>query len=205
MPAIAERHTAAIATVRIHGYPISTWTRTARMTCVEKQIPYELVPVARGSEEHGALHPFRRMPILEIDGMIIVESLAVTGHLAEAFPGPALQPEDHAGRARMRTWMSVCADYLFADVVRTVPRGRPITAEERTTARTALERAETLIDSDSFLVGDTLTLADLYLAPQIANCLEKAPDLLNGLDGLTTWAELMASRDSYRLTAYSVN
>lgn len=175
------------------------------MTCVEKDIPYELVPVARGSDEHGALHPFRRMPILEIDGTFIFESLAITGHLAEAFPGPTLQPEDHAGRARMRTWMSVCADYLFADVVRTVPRGRPITTEERTTARTALERAEALIDSDAFLVGDAITLADLYLAPQIANCLEKAPDLLDGLARLNSWARLMASRDSYQLTAYDVS
>jgi hypothetical protein len=44
------------------------------MTCVEKDIPYELVPVDRGSDTHGALHPFRRMPILEIDGAIIFES-----------------------------------------------------------------------------------------------------------------------------------
>ena len=174
------------------------------MTCVEKQIPYELVPIDRGSDTHGALHPFRRMPVLEVDGTIIVESLAVTGHLAEAFPGPTLQPEDHVGRARMRTWMSVCADYLFRDVVRTVPRGRPITAEERTTARTALERAETIIDADPFLVGDTLTLADLYLAPQIANCLEKAPNLLDGLDGLTTWSGLISARESFQLTAYDL-
>jgi glutathione S-transferase len=175
------------------------------MTCVEKEIDYELVPIDRGGEAHAALHPFRRMPILEIDGTIIVESLAVTGHLAEAFPGPSLQPEDHVGRARMRTWMSVCADYLFRDVVRTVPRGRQVTAEERATARTALERAETMIDDDPFLAGDTLTLADLYLAPQIANCLEKAPDLLDGLDGLNAWARSMAVRDSYRLTAYDTS
>jgi len=175
------------------------------MTCVEKGIPYELVPIDYGSDAHGALHPFRRMPILEIDGTIIVESLAITGHLAEAFPGPTLQPEDAAGLARMRTWMSVCADYLFADVVRTVPRGRPITDEEQTTARSALERAETLIDANPFLVGQELTLADLYLAPQIANCLEKAPALLDGLVRLTTWGQLMASRDSYRLTAYDLS
>ncbi len=172
------------------------------MTCVEKGIAYELVPIDRGSDAHGALHPFRRMPILEVDGTIIFESLAVTGHLDEAFPGPALQPADHAGRARMRTWMSVCADYLFGDVVRTVPRGRPISPEERTTARTALELAEELIDATPFLAGDTVTLADLYLAPQIANCLEKAPELLEGLDGLNSWSRFISARDSFRLTAY---
>jgi hypothetical protein len=53
-------------------------------------------------------------------------------------------------------------------------------------------------------VGDTLTLADLYLAPQIANCFEKAPHLLDGLDGLNTRMQSMAVRDSYRLTAYDL-
>ena len=175
------------------------------MTCVEKGIPYELVPIDYGSDTHGALHPFRRMPILEIDGTIIVETLAIVGHLAECFPGARLKPTDAAGLSRMRTWMSVCADYLFTGVVRTVPRGRSITPEERTTARTALERAEALIDADPFLVGDALTLADLYLAPQLANCLEKAPELLDGLDGLTTWHDLMAERESFRLTAYELS
>jgi glutathione S-transferase len=172
------------------------------MTCVEKHISYELVPIDRFSSEHAALHPFCRMPILEIDGTIITESLAITGHLAEAFPGPTLQPEEHSARARMRVWMSVCADYLFRDVVQTVPRGRALTAEERTTARTALERAEKLVDAGPFLVGDVLTLADLYLAPQIANCLEKAPELLDGLDGLVAWMQTLAARESFNLTDY---
>lgn len=51
--------------VRIHGYTVSTWTRTARMTCIEKDVAYELVPVTRGSAEHVALHPYMRMPILD--------------------------------------------------------------------------------------------------------------------------------------------
>ena len=50
----------------------------------------------------------------------MVESLAITGHLDEAFPGPSLQPQGHAERARMRTWMGLCGDYVFRDVVRPV-------------------------------------------------------------------------------------
>jgi glutathione S-transferase len=51
--------------VRIYGYPVSTWTRTAWMTCIEKGIEHELVPIAYGSDEHAALHPFMRIPIIE--------------------------------------------------------------------------------------------------------------------------------------------
>src|SRR5262249_33802992 len=95
------------AGIRIHGYLISTWTRTACMTCLEKGGAYELVPVARGEPEHFAMHPFARMPVLEADGQLIPEGLAVMGYLDETLPGPALLPSDPLARARVRTWMSV--------------------------------------------------------------------------------------------------
>jgi glutathione S-transferase len=63
----------------------------------------------------------------------------------------------------MREWMSRCADYVFRDVVRQVPRGRAPTEEELATARAVLERVDHLIGSDQFLAGADVTLADLYL------------------------------------------
>jgi glutathione S-transferase len=184
------------ATVRIHGYPISTWTRTARMVCIEKGTPYELVAVDYGSEEHGEIHPFRRMPILEVDGLVVIESLAVTGYLDEALPGPSLQPEEIVARARMRTWMGVCADYLWRDVVRGLPRSTPPSEEQKAAARIAFERAQALGIEGPFLLGEAPTLADLYLAPQVANCREKAPEVLAGLDDLGAWWGTISSRRS---------
>jgi glutathione S-transferase len=172
------------------------------MTCIEKGIPYELVPVPYGTAEHGALHPFLRIPILESDGVTFAESLAITGYLDEAFAGPALQPEGHAARARMRTWMGVCSDYVFRDVVRAIPRKRPPTQEELDTARKVLERIDSLVGPGPFLVADAVTLADLYLAPQISNCREKAPKLLSDLPALGAWSDLMSARESFQRTAY---
>jgi glutathione S-transferase len=187
--------------IRIHGYPVSTWTRTLRMTCAEKGLGYELVPVPYGSEEHGALHPFRRMPILEVGETVIFETLAATGYVDEAFDGPSLQPADPIGRAAMRTWMGVCGDYLFRQVVRGIPRDRTPSAEEHETAREALGRAESMLgDEAAFLAGDELSLADLYLAPQLANCREKAPDLLAEHRRLTAWLGRIESRPSFTST-----
>jgi glutathione S-transferase len=171
------------------------------MVCIEKGIEHELVPVARASDEHRRLHPFARYPVAEIGATVIFESLAITGHLDEAFPGPPLQPEGAADRARMRTWMSLCGDYLFRDVVLAIPRNRTPTAEELATARDRLERAEAFMAGDAFLAGESLSLADLYLAPQLANCAEKAPQLLEDLPALAAWTARMADRESFTRTA----
>lgn len=187
--------------VRIYGVARSTWTRTARMVCVEKGIAHELVPVARASDEHRGLHPFARYPVLAIGETAIFESLAIAGYLDEAFPGRSLQPAGAAERARMRTWMSVCADYVFRDVVLAIPRDRAPSAAELATARDVLERAEALTGGDAFLAGDALSLADLYLAPQLANCAEKAPELLEGLPALAAWRGRMGERESFARTA----
>ena len=98
----------------------------------------------------------------------------------------------------MRMWMSLCGDYLDRDVVRTIPRDRAPTDAELATARTALERADRLVPRDGFLAGDAITLADLYLAPQLANCEEKAPALLAEFGGLVAWLRLIAVRESFR-------
>lgn len=192
----------ATARVRVYGFPVSTWTRTATMTCIEKGIDHELVPLALRGPEHAALHPFVRIPVLEHDGRVIVESLAITGYLDEAFAGPSLQPGDHAPRARMRFWMGVCGDYVFRDVVLTIPRKRPPTDAELSTARTVLERLEGQIGAGPFLAGDAVTLADLYLAPQISNAAEKAPEVLAGLEALGAWMARIGARESFRRTAY---
>lgn len=170
------------------------------MTCLEKGIEHELVPIAYGSAQHGEMHPFRRIPVLDIDGMLIFETLAITGFLDETFDGPALQPQAASERAQMRTWMGVCGDYLFRDVVRAIPRDRAPSDAELATARAALTAVEALHKGELFLVGDSLTLADLYLAPQIANCEEKAGELLDGLDTLEAWMGRMSDRASFTLT-----
>jgi glutathione S-transferase len=188
--------------LRIHGYLVSTWTRTACMACIEKGVEYELVPIAYGSADHAAMHPFSRIPVLEHDGRIITEGLAITAYLDEAFDGPALQPADLDGRTRMREWLSRCADYAFRDVVRNVPRKRTPTDEELATARSVLERLDALVGTAQFLVGTNVTLADLYLAPQVSNAREKAPELLASLDALDGWFVRMADRESFQLTYY---
>ncbi|HEX5225188.1 MAG TPA: glutathione S-transferase family protein [Solirubrobacteraceae bacterium] len=188
--------------VRIHGYLISTWTRTACMACAEKGVDYELVPLKRFTDEHEAMHPFKRMPVLEHDGRMLTEGLAITGYVEEAFEGRELVPRDLEQRARMRQWQSMCADYGFRQVVRGIPRDRDPSGEELAEARGVLERFDAFVGEAAFLVGEAMTLADIYLAPQVANAREKAPQLLDALDALGAWFDRVAERESFTSTRY---
>jgi glutathione S-transferase len=194
-----------MSTVRIYGFPVSTWTRTACMVAIEKGISYELVPIAYGSAEHEAMHPFKKIPVLEHEGRRITEGLAITGYLDEAFPGPALQPADPIDRARMRRWMSLCADYVFREVVRGLPRSRAPTQDELDAATSVLGKIDGLMDESPFLLGETLTLADLYLAPQASNAREKVPGLLDPLQRLSNWLAVMEPRPSFVQTSYDAS
>jgi glutathione S-transferase len=188
--------------LRIYGYSVSTWTRTACMTAIEKGISYQLVPIAYGSDEHGAMHPFKKIPVIEHGGRVIVEALAITGYLDEAFPGPSLQPEDPGLLERMRTWQSVCSDYVYGQVVRGIPRKHVPSSEQLEAAQAVLEKVDAMVGDGPFLLGDQLTLADLYLAPQASNAREKAPELLANLPGLGAWLKSVERRPSFISTAY---
>lgn len=172
------------------------------MVCVEKGVDYELLPIAYGSPEHRALHPFAKIPVLQHDGHTVTETLSIVGYLDEAFDGPELQPADLGERTQMREWMGLCADYVYRLVVRGIPRGRQPTEEELAGAQTVLEQVEALLGDGPFLVGERIGLADLYLAPQLSNVREKAPELLGPLVRSQKWLSSVESRPSFQQTSY---
>jgi glutathione S-transferase len=90
----------------------------------------------------------------------------------------------------------------FRDVVRQLPRGRAPTEGELASAGLVLERIDRLIGADRFLAGGDITFADLYLAPQISNAREKAPELLASLQALNGWFARVSERPSFQLTHY---
>ena len=71
-------------------------------------------------------------------------------------------------------------------------------------AQTCLKKYGVLkaLAKSPFLLGDSLTLADLYLAPMVAFAEGQAQfgALTDGLDGLLRWREAVWTRDSFRQT-----
>ncbi|MBW8908009.1 MAG: glutathione S-transferase family protein, partial [Mesorhizobium sp.] len=196
----------------LYGADYSVYVRVARMALEEKGIGYELVPLdifaAEGIPawylEH---HPFGRIPAFEHDGFRLFETNAITRYMDEAFDGPALQPADARGRARMTQIIGMLDAYGYRAMVWDVAVERLETAEpDESLIAAGLKQAETMLKvlialktQGPWLLGDQLTLADLHAAPIIAYFVKVAEgrDLLARSADIRDWYGRVAVRPSF--------
>ncbi|MEL7445841.1 MAG: glutathione S-transferase N-terminal domain-containing protein, partial [Pseudomonadota bacterium] len=87
------------AQVQIFGTVISTYTRIVEITCEEAGLSHQTVATAAQSPDNR--HPFGKVPVVEIDGLELIESVAITQYIDNAHNGCVLQPGDPAARAVM--------------------------------------------------------------------------------------------------------
>ncbi|MEO7400262.1 MAG: glutathione S-transferase family protein [Polaromonas sp.] len=93
----------------------SSWSMRPWVLLRQAGIPFEEVKIRFDSFEAdsefrkkaGSVNPAGKVPVLDDDGLVVWDTLAIAEYLAERFPGKNLWPQDVAARARAR---SVCAE-----------------------------------------------------------------------------------------------
>ncbi|OBQ61263.1 glutathione S-transferase family protein [Mesorhizobium erdmanii] len=199
----------------LYGADYSVYVRIARMALEEKGVDYELVPLdifaAEGVPtwylEH---HPFGRIPAFEHDGFRLFETSAIAHYADEAFDGPALQPKDPRGRARMNQIIGMLDAYAYRSMVWDVAVERlekeapdeALIAGGLSQAGTALQTLSSLKASGPWLLGDQLTLADLHAAPITGYFVKVAEgqSLLARFADIEDWYARVAERVSFAKT-----
>ncbi|MFN3460953.1 MAG: glutathione S-transferase family protein [Oceanibaculum sp.] len=198
----------------LHGYRYSVYARIARLICAEKGIGYRWVEVNPFASDLPdsflALHPFRRVPVLEHDGFVLYETVAISRYLDEAFPGIPLQPSDPRDRARLAQIVAIIDAYGYWPMVRQVFAhrvfrpylGEPADDEQVNAgimaARKVLAALEALAAEDGYLTGGALSLADLHAAPMVAyfTMAAEGRTALSAYPRLTAWWAKMSKRPS---------
>lgn len=173
----------------LYGFSGATYPWTARLVCAEKGVSHSIENVDFSTDAYrDERHPYNKMPAMQHGGVKLYESSAIARYVDAAFDGPALQPTDPVALARMEQWISVIKSYVYADMVPGYilqylrPRGadgKPDRAAIDASAaniRYHLGILEAGIDANPFIVGDTLTLADLFVAP-LLHYMDYAPEL----------------------------
>lgn len=203
-----------MADVILHGFPASTYMRTARLACEEKGVPYTIGEFEPGSEAHRAVHPFFKMPAMTHGEIKLFETFAICRYVDEAFDGPALQPGDPAARAAMSQWVTALIDYVYPSVVRGLilprlvypQRGTPVDEaalkDNIPTIEAHLSVVDGALGKSQFFAGNTVSLADFFFAPPLAYMpmTPEGPGILEKFGNITRWQASMAARESFGAT-----
>jgi glutathione S-transferase len=189
----------------------SSYVRSARMAFEEKGVAYALETRRPHSPEILELNPFGKVPAYRCGDLALYETSAILRHLEETTPGPALMPADPALRAKTEQWISALNCYGYPAMVRNYvlqyafPRG-PDGKPDRATIDAALPEIRKVmgaldraVDSRDYLVGDSVTLADILLAPMIASvkAMPEGKELLAKFPNLRRAADKLVERSSY--------
>jgi len=203
-----------VSKVEIIGGARSTYTWVARMVCEEKAIPYELKEVAPRSPEAFAIHPFGKIPVLRHGDLELCESKAIATYLDLNFPGPKLIPTEPRQAALTEQWVSLVntridstmiRTYLFAYIFPKTADGKPdreaIDAVTPTVQKEIglLDRA---VAKTGFLVGDSLTYADINLMPILFRVrhFPEGAAAVAAAKPLSEYYERLAARPSFQKT-----
>ena len=174
-----------MAKALLHDYFRSSASYRVRIALNLKGVKYEQRPVnlAEGAQRKKvfkALNPQGFVPMLEIDGHKLTQSLSIIVYLDQKFPEPKLMPTDPADAAHVRSLaLTVACDIHPLNNLRVLkylrdPLGVSEAAKDEWYRHWVAEGLAALEEmarprAGTFLFGDSPTVADICLVPQLYN------------------------------------
>jgi glutathione S-transferase len=204
----------------VYSIPGSPFGRAALTTLEEKGASYRFSPVAPGtmrSPEHLARHPFGRVPVLQHGDFMLYETQAILRYLDRVLPSPALTPADAKRAARMDQVMNVNDWYLFQGVGSVIgfhrvvgPKLMGLKSDEAAIeaampkARAVFQELARLLGEQPYFAGETISLADFLVAPQICFFTQTPEWSVLGAphQNLVAWLARMEARPSLQATTW---
>ena len=202
--------------MKLYHHPMSSSARRARMAAIQLGLSPELVHVelTKGEQrkpEYLALNPNGKVPTLVDGDLVIWESNAIMTYLAQKTPGQTLYPTELAARTDVDKWLfwtanhwSVAAGQLTFEnfLKRMMGLGEPNAYAVERANGLFTDFAKTLdatLARSQYVVGDSLTLADLAIAPPLMYTVPaKLP--VSGFTNIARWFESIQTTEAWRAT-----
>ncbi len=190
--------------MNLYGYFRSSASFRVRVALNLKGLPYDSTAVhlrKDGGQQHApafrALNPAALVPVLDDDGHVMTQSLAIIEYLEETHPQPPLLPQDAVQRAYVRSVaLAIACDIHPLNnlrVLRYLVKTLGVSEEQKNAwyrhwVEQGLAALEARIVADNragqYALADSVTLADVMIVPQIFNAqrmdcsLESVPTLM---------------------------
>jgi maleylpyruvate isomerase len=181
--------------MKLYNFFRSGTSHRLRIALNLKGLDTQYIPVDLRTEQHlkddfKAVNPQMLVPALETDGRVLIQSPAIIEWLEEKHPTPALLPAGPDDRAQVRALAAIVGCDIHPINNRRILEylRKTLGADEAainawcgTWISAGFDAYEALLAADPhrgrFSFGDTPTLADVYLIPQIESARRFKVDL----------------------------
>lgn len=204
--------------MKLYNFSRSSAAFRVRIALNLKGVAYESIPKVFAKNEHRdaaylALNPQGLIPALAVEGTVLSQSLAIIEYLNERYPEPPFLPADAPARAHVRSMaLAIACDIHPLNNLRVLNYLRQNLAQDedgvnrwyRHWVSTGFQGLELQVAQHSaakrHCFGDSLSLADLYLVPQMYNArrfnvdLTPFPTLVAISTHLESWPAFAAAR-----------
>jgi len=210
-----------MATIKVHGSPFSTATRTTLCCLNEKEVEYEFVTVelsagAQKQPQYLALNPFGVVPTIQDGDLTLFESRAIIKYLAKKYKGQGTELlgstlSEHAlveqwSQVEGQSFNSPASTILFQTAL--VPMRGGITDEAVVGSNMeklgkVLDIYEERLSKSKYLAGDFFSLADLQHLPCIHYLVNNCGkgELVSSRKHVNAWWESISSRPAWKKVA----
>lgn len=200
--------------IKLYGPGFSYYLRVVRLLCQFKGVAHEVTSAPFGDavpffgDGHAQLHPYRKLPVLIEDSLVLPETMAMAMYI-ESKPGPSFIPGDEKDQAKILSLAGMLSLYTHQFLMRNIvlefafPKGKDgeirfdlVNANIPDAKKNLAWLTEVLGDA-RFLMKGQFTLCDAYLIPML-DYLDQlpAPYNLNGeYDDLSHYIEFHRNQE----------
>ena len=172
------------------------------------RVPVNLLTADHKNKDYLSTNPQGLVPTLRLDeGQTISQSTAILEYLEAAYPATPLLPADPCEAAKVRQWCNLIACDIHPvnnlRVLKYLTDDLSVSEDEKMTwyhhwIREGFDALEPNINAAPYAAGHQVTLADVYLVPQVYNALRF------GLN-MSPYPKIMNSYDDCHMKSEFVN
>ncbi|GDY24487.1 glutathione S-transferase [Agarivorans sp. Toyoura001] len=190
--------------LKLYDFELSGHAHRVRLMLALLKLQYQKIPVNLAQGEHKqnafrSINPFAQVPVLDDDGLVIRDSIAIIIHLANTY-APSWNPKNSEQQAQIQQWLALAARNLAEGPA----RARLITVfgvkfdQEAVieASHQMLSIIDGLLEGKAWMVGERASIADVACYSYIAHAPEGKVEL-DAYPNILRWLANVEALDGF--------